>query len=272
VVFTCDQLLQGSPTPTQRAHILFWKGLARQRTGPAWEGEAISAFREALACAGRDRPIRVRAMAALSKIYALSGDCSACEKLIREFETLAGNSHPDVIKWGAFLLYNYGCTLDNAFRHADAAPVFQQAAQMAERASLDAVRGHSFHNLSGVYLALGQLPEAVSAMAVADSLLPDAEWGHKKLSRQAEYCLAAGDLISLQQFVTAALLHPQVDDMTRADVYYTWAQSLSKLNRSAEAYEKALQALDYAVKDVHLPGIHKINQFLRQHAPKPPGR
>jgi tetratricopeptide (TPR) repeat protein len=272
VVFTCDQLLQESPTPTQRAHILFWKGSARQRTGPAWEGEAISSFREGMACANRDRPVKVRLMAALSRVYALSGDCAACERLVREFDTLSRGIQPEVIRWGAFLLYNYGCTLDNAFRYADAVPAFQRAALLAAQAGLTSIEGASYHNLGGVYLALGNLRETLAAMTTADALWPDEEWGHKKLSRQAEYCLATGDLVGLQQYVTAALLHPQVDDMTRADVYYTWAQALAQLSRPAEAYEKALQALDYAVKDVHLPGIHKINRFLQQHAPRQPGR
>jgi tetratricopeptide (TPR) repeat protein len=265
VIYRCDQLLNEATTSAaMRPHLLYWKGMARQATGPAWHGQAMSCLKEALALARRDRSLKARTIVSLGKLYALVGDCPPFDKLMEEFTHLSADNHPTVMRWGAFVWFNYGCTLDNAFRYGEAVPAFSRAAQLAEQYNQPRVQGLSYHNLSGVHLCLGNLAEASAAMTRAEALLTDDDWKHKQLSRRAEYYLAAGQLVEAQQLITEALLHPHIDDMTRADVYYTWARTLLGLNRPQEAAEKALRALDFAMKDVHFPLIHKANRFLQQ--------
>jgi tetratricopeptide (TPR) repeat protein len=266
VVFTCDQLLANPSYDPLRAPILFWKGMSRLKSGHVWHGEAITCFREGIAAAGKDRPTKGRLLVALGHVYALMGDYAAFEKLIKEWERISRDREPAVMRWGAPFWYNYGCTLDNAFRYADSIKVYTRAISLGEYVS-SVMLGDCWHNLGGAYLYSGHLPEALEAMERAEALLTDETHSHKKLSRRAEYAHAAGDLVSAQQYITEALLCPQVDDMTRADVYYTWSQVLLDLGRLQEAQEKALKALDYAVKDAHLPGIHKTNAFLQRFDP-----
>jgi len=270
VVYSCDELLRDPAYGPARAQILLWKGLAKQQAGHAWYGEAISCFREGISAAGRDRPLKARLIATLSAVYALTGDCVASQALMKDYERVSREANPGVSRWGAFLWYNYGCTLDNAFRYQEAAAAFARAAALAQSVpGLEHVRGWSLHNLGGVQLALNNLPAAADAMEQAESLLlPDPSFGPKRPSRRAEYQLAAGDMESALQHITAALALPQVDDMTRADVYYTWARVLQAVGRpTAEVREKALLALDCAVKAVHYPGIDKTNRLLQQLGP-----
>ncbi len=266
VIFTCAELLQDGEYASKWPLILFWKGVAHLESGPAWCGEAMSCFREGIALAKKDRPIKARLMAALGAIYANSGDCAQFEPLMQEYERLArGRNAQDVRYYGAFLWHNYGTALANAFRWAEAARAFTTSTDLARAFGLNELVGRGLHDQAGAHIELGNLKEAAQAMAEADRLLPDEEWGHKKLSRQAEYALAAGDLVGAQQRVTEALLHPRVDDITNADVHFTWARVLKALNRSQEAREKALRGLDYAARAVYYPGIHKLNRLLQRH-------
>jgi len=264
VVFTCDTYLRNPQYATVRAELLFWKGNAQERAGRAWHGEAISCFREGIAAATRDRPLKARLIAALGNMYSLTGDCASFEKVLREYERLARTKQSRILRWGAFVWYNYGVTLDNALRWQDAATAYTKAAVLAEEFGWPGILGQALHNLGGVQLLLGRLPEAAATMAQAEALLPDESAGHKKLSRRAEFFLAAGDLVSAQQMITAALVHPLVDDRTRADVYFTWAHTLRSLGRQAECQDKAMLALEFAVKAVHYTGVHKLNRFLQE--------
>jgi tetratricopeptide (TPR) repeat protein len=264
VAYRCDQLLQDPALAPLRASLLFWKGMARQAIGPAWYGQAMSYLREALALARRDRPLKARIIGALGKLHALAGDCPPFDKLMEEFARISADNDPNVMRYGSFVWFNYGCTLDNAFRYGDAVPAFTRAAELAEQYNQPRVQGLSFHNLSGAHLCLGNLTEALAAMTRAEALITTEDWKHKQLSRRAEYALTAGNTMEAQQLITEALLHPHVDDMTRADVYYTWARTLVQLGRPQEAADKALRALDFAMKDVHFPCIHKANRLLQQ--------
>lgn len=271
VVYTCDSLLNNPQYRPLRAELLYWKGSAHELAGRAWYGEALSCFREGFALSGRNPAMRARFIAALGQIYSQMGDCTAYDRLMKEFERLARDHSAKVMSIAVYIWFNYGVTLENAFRWREASKAYSTAAQMATELEITDMLGKSLHNLSGIHLALGQLPEAAAIMAQAECLLDDDVAGHKKMSRRAEYFLAAGDLVSAQQMITSALVHPLVDNMTRADIYYTWAQTLRALGRVSEAQEKALLGLDNAVRAVHYPGIHKLNRLLQQVSDQSPG-
>lgn len=263
IVFTCDRLLQDGRYSKLKPDILFWKGNAHERAGRAWQGEAIACYREGISSA-RNRSIKARLMASLGKVYSETGDANTFDLLMVEFERITRRGELEVMHWGAFVWFNYGVTLDNGFRFAEASAAYTRAAEWASRTENRSLQGQSLHNLGGVLLEMGDLPQAATVMAQAEELLGDELFGHKKLSRRAEYFLRAGDLLGTQHMITAALVHPLVDDHTRADVYFTWARTLKALRHDAEAQEKALLALDFAVRAVHYPAIHRINQFLYQ--------
>lgn len=263
IVFTCDRLLKDSRFAKLKPDILFWKGNAHERAGRAWHGEAIACYREGIAAA-RNRAIKARLMAALGKIYSETGDANTFDQLMAEFHRITRREEPELVHWGAFVWFNYGVTLDNCFRYAEAASAYSKAAEWAARTENHALQGQSLHNLGGVLLEMGDLPQAASVMAQAEELLGDEHYGHKKLSRRAEYFLKSGDLLATQHMITAAIVHPLLDDHTRGDLYFTWARTLKALRHDVEAQEKALLALDFAVRAVHYPTIHRVNQFLHQ--------
>lgn len=262
VIFTCEQLLSNPAFVPHRAMLLFWKGMSHFKAGPSWRGEAISCLRDALVAAGKDRPTKGRIMVALGMIYALMGDYHAFDKMIKEWERISRDENPEVMRWGAPFWYNYGCALDNACRYAEAISVYTKALALCPWA--EEHRGLVLHNLGGSYLYSGDLTAAMATMEQADPIYMDEP---RKLSRRAEYALAVGDLSAVLQHITEALLHPNVQDETRGDVYYSWAQLLLAQGRRQEALEKALQGLDHAIRSVFLPCIHKTNLFLRRFGP-----
>lgn len=268
VIFLADQALEAAPPREVRPHIYYLKGSALVQSGPAWQGEAISCFREGIAASGRNRPVKAKLMACLAKVYADIGDEASCSKLMKEFERIRDDKNLEVVRYAAWLFFAYGYTLDNAFRYQEAIAVYEQVADMARRSDQPAMVGHGLHNLGGVYVTLGRLPEALAAMTEAESLLPAGAFGHKLLSRRAEYGFKAGDLTCAQQYITEALLHPSTDDFTRADIHHTWAKVLLALGCAKEARDKALQALDFAVRSRHVAGIHLISQFLQHLVPQ----
>lgn len=259
VIYTCEQLLADPTYEAHRAILLFWKGLSHYKAGPTWRGEAISCLREGMAAASKDRPTKSRIMVALGMIYAYMGDYIAFEKMLKEWDRISRDKNPDVMRWGAMFWYNFGCALDNACKYADAIAVYQKALTFCKWA--EEMRCNVLHNLSGAFLYSGDLPRALATMEQAEALQKN---DPTTLSRRAEYALAVGDLTSAQQYVAEALLHPAIETFTRGDAYFTWAQLLLALGHPQEAREKALQALDYAIRSVHLPCIHKTNIFLQQ--------
>lgn len=263
IIYTCDQLLNNPAHAASRSDLLYWKGYGHMASGRAWYGEAMTCFREGIAAGGKDRVKKVRLMVPLGHMYNMIGDYPSFEQLMKEYRRVAKDRDPEVMRWGAVVVYNFGCTLENAFRRTEAEQAFAEAAAIAREFAPDFL-GRCVHNLGGVQLTLGKFTEAAEHIAQVDTLMPDATFGHKMLSRKAEYHLATGDLISAQQYITQALVHPAVDDMTRADVYYTWAQTLVALKRPAEAQERALLGLEFAVKAVHYRGIHQLTRFLQQ--------
>lgn len=269
-LYLCEQFLRNPAQTADRAAILWFKGSAHFNSGRAWWGEAVSSWREGLDAAGKNRQAKARIITSLSVIYTELGDCTACEQMIHEFERAARGQNGAVKRLGAYVWFNYGCALDNAFRWNEATEALQKALETARAFGVTHIHGQSLHNLGGVYLCLGNLDAARAAMAQAEAIMPDDTFGHKKLSRRAEYYLAVGDLHSTLHWITEALIHPGTDDMTRADVYYTWAQALAQLDHPHEAQEKALLSLDYAVKSVHYPGIHKTNALLQRFGPHRP--
>lgn len=262
VIHACDALLADPAYEPHRAIILFWKGLSQYKASPAWRGEAISSLREAVTVAGNDRPTKARSMVGLTMIYAYMGDYAACEKLVREWKRIAQEKHPEVMKWGAALWYNYGCTLDNACRYPEAITVYTKALALCTWA--EEFRGRVLHNLGGAYLYSGNLSEAKSYMNLAEPLSTDEP---NRLSRRAEYALAVGDLASAQLYVTETLLHPDTEDDTRAVAHLTWAQVLLAHDQPLRAREKALEALEFAIRSVSLPNIHKANLLLQRMGP-----
>lgn len=264
VIFTCEQLLANPAYESHRAIILFWKGMSHHKAGQAWRGEGIACLREALGAAGKDRPTKGRIMVALGMVYAYMGDCAAYEKMLKEWERISRDKNADVLRWGAPFWFNYGYTLDNAFRYEEAIVAYTRALELCPWS--EQYRGLCLHNLGGAYLYSGQLAEALAAMEQAETVYHDEP---RKLSRRAEYALATGDLTFAQQLIAEALLHAKVDDHTRANVYYTWADLLLQLGRPQEAREKALQALEYAIREVYLACIHKTNVFLKRFGPSP---
>jgi len=259
VIYTCEQLLANPAYDPHRAIILFWKGMSHYKAGPVWRGEAISCLREAVTAARNDRPTKARVLVALGMIYAYSGDYVAYEKMLKDWTSVARGKDPNVMKWGASFWRNYGCTLDNAMRFTEAIAAYQKALTLCSWAEHE--RGNVLHNIGGAHLYLNNLEEARAAMIQAEPLVTDEV---ARLSRRAEYALAMGDLVTGQQYIAEALLHPSADDYARTGLYYVWAQLLHKAEKPQEAREKALTALDFAVKGVQLPDIHKINMFLRR--------
>ncbi|MDF2628115.1 MAG: Tetratricopeptide 2 repeat protein [Symbiobacteriaceae bacterium] len=258
-IYACEQLLADPAYQSHRAILLFWKGMSHYKAGPSWRGQAISCLREAMAAASKDRPTKGRIMVALGMIYAYMGDYVAFEKMLKEWERISRDRQPEVMRWGPMFWYNYGCALDNACRYAEAISVYQKALSLCQWA--ENMRSDVLHNLSGAYLYSGDLPQALATMEQAETLQKN---DPTTLSRKAEYAFAVGDYTTAQQYVAEALLHPAIEHYTRGDAYYTWAQVLLALDQPQEAQEKALQALDYAIRSVHLPCIHKTNIFLQQ--------
>lgn len=264
VVYQCDELLPNPDHTALRPDILYLKGTAHVMTGHAWIGHAMSCLREGIALAGKRRPLKAKLMAALSGVHSASCDYKSSEKLMKEFARISRDKDPDVMRYGIWLWFNYGIGLDNAFLWEEAASAFHKAAELAEQFAEHDMLGSCLHNLSGSLLQLGRLEETAAIMARAEGLRPVDKFGHKIYSRRAEYHIAAGDPVHAQQWITAALIHPLVDDMTRADVYFSWARTLLALGQPQAAQERALVGLDHAVKAVHYPGIHKLNRFLAQ--------
>jgi tetratricopeptide (TPR) repeat protein len=265
VIYTCDELLQDPACKSLRSRLLYWKGSARRQSGSAWYGEAISCHREGMLAAGKDRPMRARHMAALALIYSALGDTTPYERMMQEYAAISRDRHPEVMRYGGFLWYNFGVTLDHCFRYEEAADAYRTAASLAREFAVDDLLTSCLHNLGGVQLAMGRLSQAEATIAEAEALITDdARLGAKKLNRRAELALAKQDMVSAQQWITSALIHPAADDQTKSDIFFTWAQALQALRRPQEAREKALLGLNLAVKVVDYPGIHKINVFLQQ--------
>lgn len=263
VIYHCDLYLTNPDFQPHRAFLCYAKGLSYEKSGPAWAGHAIACFRDGIDLSKKDPVMKAKLVVALGLMYLRTGDCASYEPLLAEFNRL-DQKHPRIRRLSYDLWFNYGCVLDNAFRYPEAAEAFTRAVALAEELQLGEDLGKSLHNLGGVYLAMGRLAETAVIMARAEPLINDDLHGHKKLSRRAEYALAAGDLISAHQWVTAALLHPQVDDRTRADLHYTWAQTLRAGGRPNDALEVAWKGLNFAAKAVYHAGIHKLNRFVQE--------
>lgn len=263
-IFLCDELLANPAHKALRPVLLYRKGQSHEALGHAWHGAAISCYRESYAEAGKEQPLKARLIVELGKIYCATGDWRSFEPYVQKFERMARSQEPEVVRWGPHVWYNFGCGLDTAREWDPAAEAFTKAISLADQLQNSLMEAISHHNLGGVRLDQGHLPEAEAAMTRAEAMLPPDQWGHKLSSRRAEYYLAIGDLANAQSMVTAALTHPMVDGMTRSDVTYTWARVLLALGRKQEAREKAMLALDLAVKAVHYPGIHKTTRLLQE--------
>lgn len=269
VLVTCDQLLKDSAYKPAWSQLLYWKGIAHSGLGSNWYGEAISCLREGMRLAGKDRPLKVRHMAALGLLYSDLGDCAPFDAMLKEFKRLSRDQDPKVMRYGTFLWFNFGVALNNSFHYKEAAQAYSEAARLARQFDVPPVLGPSLHNLGGVQIILGQLEEAKALMDEAETFPVDTDdWRAKRLNRRAEYHLATGDLVSAQQEITEALLQAEADDYTKADIYYTWALTLRALGRPGEARERALQALGYALKAVHHTCMHNANHLLQQLGPE----
>lgn len=264
-VFQADQLLENPDYAAKRAFILCIKASALVMLGPTWDGTSMSLLREALGAVGRDKAIKARILGALGGLYGRLGDVTKYNEVIKQFLRLAPEKNPQVRRYGAFVWFNYGVALENCFRYTEAVEALETAAEIAKEFGLAMLHRLALHNIGGVQLYAGNLAAAAEAMAMVQALqVPDKEFGHKLLSRQAEYTYAIGDYVSAQQWITEALLHPSADDRTKADVHFTWAQTLLALGRPEQAREKAMTALDYAFKEKYIAGLYKFNRFLQQ--------
>lgn len=271
VVYTCDLHLHAGNLPAEeRANWLFWKAKAHMKAGVTGYGPAKSCLKEGIPLAKKSPHLKATLMATLSGLYLLTLDITAAEALLTQFRRLA-RSHPDkVLPLVPCVLFNIGMTYDGAHRAEAARACYTEAAQAIRTQGLDPSLGDPetflglvLHNLGGTELMLGNLEAARTAMDQANLLQPDDKYGHKKLSRHAEYYLASGDLRQAEYYITQALQHHQVDDVTRADIHYTWATVLLRSGLPSEAREKALTGLDYAVREAHYSAIHNFNQFLK---------
>lgn len=265
VIFYANELLHDQSKTHLRPTLLFWKGTAHLVSGPAWRGEALTCYREALEASGNNKPIKAQIVAGLARISSDAGDCDAFMPLIKDYERLSRAGGRSVRVWGIHIWQNYGTALMGAFRYAEAATAFTKAMNLARTFDIKRLEGRCAHDLSWAEVLQGHVPEARAAMERARDLFPDDEWGHKKLNVEAEFMLISGDPDGALQPIQAALAHPRADDTTRADIYYTWAKALLALGNTGEAREKALKSLDFAVKAVHYPVIHKANRFLHEH-------
>jgi tetratricopeptide (TPR) repeat protein len=251
--------------------ILYLRGSAQRRLGPAWGGAALSSFREGLRLA-KKRPLKMRFLMALTHLYALNCDWAAVEReVLPTFHKLKDSPNQQVQHFVIWTLFYMGCCLDNSFRYEDARTTYEEALARA-----DAFKGgHEalpsiLHNLGGALLYMGEHETAWARIQEAEPLQPCD--GYKE-SRRAEYYLATGDLLAAQEWVTRTIDHPNAkkDLGLQANGRYVWAKLRRKAGDLVGAKEQALIALELAYRAVDHPLIQQITTLLRELEGPQPG-
>lgn len=259
----------------ERIEWLRLKAVALSSANPHWVGRAASCVHEALELAQDASAMQVRLLATLAPIYAEGGDYRRVHRVLQQFLLLALR-HPtkEVTRWAGHIRFNLAlCYETNPDRLAEAVRTYRQAVADWESAAgcfpdpmLQALVASGLHNLSGVLLRLGHVNQAKTAAdQAARGLAPDI-WGAKVLNRQAELHLALGDPAAAVGTVSQAAAHPSLenDDVTRADILFTWARAELLLGNTAAAHAKAVQALDLAMRRGYARLIDQVLAFLQQ--------
>jgi tetratricopeptide (TPR) repeat protein len=261
VVHLADQALQLAELAPEYPAILYMRGTSHRRLGPAWDGPALSSFREGLRLA-KNRPLKMKFVAALAHFYAIRCDWPALEREVLP-TLLKGKNSPNkqVQHSVVWTLFYIGCCLDNHFRYQEARNAYEEALKLA-RASKEphAALPSILLNLSGSLLYAGEYGGALVWIKEAAPLQPDD--GYLE-SRWAEYFLAVGDTTTAQEWVTRILTHPKADDGVLANGHFIWAKLFRAKKDLKGAREQAHIALELAYKAVDYPLIQQITTLLR---------
>jgi tetratricopeptide (TPR) repeat protein len=262
VILLADEYLQQPELAPIHAQVLYMRGFAQRRQGPAWVGAALSSYRQGLRLA-RKPWLRMKFLSALARIYAGNGDWTAfTREVLPPFERLARSRDKQVKFYAVWVLFFKGATLDNCFRYAESREAYRQALARAR----EFPDGHPeypsiLHNLGGAELYLGNLEEALRLIQEAEPLQPDD--GYRE-SRWAEYWLAVRDYVAALDWVMRALTHPTADDGVKANAYYVWAGVLKQQGDIAGARERAHRGLELAYAAVDYALIQQFTTFLKE--------
>lgn len=261
VVHLADEGIQLAELTPDHPEILFKRGSAQRRLGPAWSGAALSSFREGLRLA-RKRPLKAKFLMVLAHLYSRSCDYPAVVREIlptlQKFKESPNRQVQHYVVWTFFYI---GCCLDNCFRYQESRVAYEEALQRANTFK----GGHEalpsiLHNLGGSLLYGGDPAGALRWIEQAEPLQPDD--GYRE-SRRAEYYLAVGDLTATSEWVTRTLAHGHADTGVKANGRYVWAELLRQKGELAVARDQAHIALDLAYQAVDYPLIQQITTLLR---------
>lgn len=261
VVHLADEGLELADLSVRHPEILFLRGSAQRRLGPAWGGAALSSFREGLRLA-KNRPLKMRFLMALAHFYSRTCDWPAVEReILPIFDRLKDSPNKHVQHYVVWTYFYVGCCLDNHFRYRESREAYEKALKRARQFK----GGHEalpsiLHNLGGALLYLGDLEAAQAWIEEAEPLQPDD--GYRE-SRRAEFYLAVGDLDATYEWVTRTLTHPHADDGVKANGRYVWAILLYRKGDREGAREQAHIALDLAYRAIDYPLIQQITTLLR---------
>ncbi|HLO02075.1 MAG TPA: hypothetical protein VK191_03090 [Symbiobacteriaceae bacterium] len=271
VIHLADKGLQQAELAPIYPDILYLRGSAQRRLGPAWGGAALSSFREGLRLA-KKQALKMRFLVALAHFYTLQCDWPALEReVLPTFLKLKESPNKQVQHQVIWAFFYMGCCLDNHFRYQEARIAYEEALQRVRAFK----GGHSalpfiLHNLGGAFLYGGDPAGALVWIEAAEPLQLDD--GYRE-SRYAEYYLAIGDLSTAGEWITRTLDHPNAkkDHGLQANGRYVWAQLRRRKGDLAGAREQAHIALELAYRAVDYPLIQQITTLLRDLEGPQPG-
>lgn len=263
VIHLSDKGLQQPELAPLYPDILYLRGSAQRRLGPAWGGAALSSFREGLRLTKR-LALKMRFLVALAHFYTLQCDWPAFEREVMptllKFKESPNKQVQQQVVWAYFYM---GCCLDNCFRYQESRAAYEESLRRAQAYK----GGHSalpfiLHNLSGAFLYGGDPAGALVWIEAAEPLQLDD--GYRE-SRYAEYYLAIGDHDTAMEWIMRTIDHPNAkEDLgLQANGRYVWAQLRQRKLDLEGAREQAHIALELAYRGVDRPLIQQITTLLR---------
>lgn len=271
VIHLADKGLQQPEFAPIYPEILYLRGSAQRRLGPAWGGAALSSFREGLRLA-RKQPMKMRFLVALAHFYALQCDWPAFEReVLPTLNKLKESPNRQVQNQVIWAFFYVGCCLDNCFRYQESRIAYEEALQRADAfKGGHGARPFILHNLGGALLYGGDLAGALTWIEAAEPYQLDD--GYRE-SRYAEYYLATGDLSTASEWITRTLDHPNAkkDLGLQANGRYVWAQLRRRKGDLTGAKEQAHTALELAYRAPDYPLIQQITTLLRDLEGPQPG-
>lgn len=271
VIHLSDKGLQQPEFAPIYPEILYLRGSAQRRLGPAWGGAALSSFREGLRLAKR-QALKMRFLVALAHFYTLQCDWPAFEREVMPTLLKLKDSSKKQVQHQVVWAYFYmGCCLDNCFRYQESRLAYEESLRRARAYK----GGHGalpfiLHNLGGALLYGGDQAGALAWIEEAEPLQLDD--GYRE-SRYAEYYLAIGDLSTASEWIMRTLDHPNAkkDLGLQANGRFVWAQLRRRKGDPEGAREQAHIALELAYRGVDRPLIQQITTLLRDLEGPQPG-